>query len=40
MDAKFNWLIDNVAIRLSLNTLALGAWIATAVALLALAARS
>ena len=39
MDAKFNWLIDNGAIRVTLNTVALALWIAMAVGLLELAAR-
>jgi hypothetical protein len=39
MDAKLNWLIDNVAIRVTLNTVAFALWIATAVALLELGAR-
>jgi hypothetical protein len=39
MDAKLNWLIDNVAIRVTLNTVAFAIWIATAVALLELGAR-
>jgi len=39
MDAKYNWLIDNGAIRVTLNTVAFALWIATAVGLLELAAR-
>jgi hypothetical protein len=39
MDAKYNWLIDNTAIRITLNTVALALWIATAVGLLELAAK-
>jgi len=39
MDAKYNWLIDNGAVRLTLNTVALAIWAATAVGLLELAAR-
>jgi hypothetical protein len=39
MDAKFNWLIDNIAIRVTLNTVAFALWIGTAVALLELGAR-
>jgi hypothetical protein len=39
MDAKYNWLIDNVAIRVTLNTVAFALWIATAVALLEVAAK-
>ena len=39
MDAKYNWLIDNVAIRVTLHTVAFALWIATAVALLEVAAK-
>ena len=39
MDAKYNWMIDNVTIRVTLNTVAFALWIATAVALLELAAK-
>jgi hypothetical protein len=39
MDAKYNWLIDNVAVRVTLNTVAFALWIGTAVALLALATK-
>jgi hypothetical protein len=39
MDAKYNWLIDNVAVRVTLNTVAFALWIGTAVALLELATR-
>ena len=39
MDAKYNWLIDNVAIRVTLNTAAFALWIATTVALLEVAAK-
>jgi hypothetical protein len=39
MDAKYNWLIDNVTIRVTLNTVALALWIATAVALLEVASK-
>jgi hypothetical protein len=39
MDAKYNWLIDNGAVRLTLNTVALAIWAALAVGLLELAAR-
>ena len=40
MDAKFNWLIDNAAVRVTLNTVALAVWIAMAVGLLELASRA
>jgi hypothetical protein len=39
MDAKYNWLIDSVSIRVTLNTVAFALWIATAVALLEVAAK-
>lgn len=39
MDAKYNWLIDNVSIRVTLNTVAFALWIASAVALLEVAAK-
>ena len=39
MDAKYNWLIDNGAVRVTLNTLALGVWVVMAVGLLELASK-
>jgi len=39
MDAKYNWLIDNGAVRLTLNTVALALWAAMAIGLLEMAAR-
>jgi hypothetical protein len=39
MDAKYNWLMDNTAIRITLNTVALALWVATAVAILELAVK-
>lgn len=39
MDSKYNWLIDNGAIRLTLNTVALALWIAVAVGLMELATK-
>jgi hypothetical protein len=39
MDAKYNWLIDNVAVRVTLNTAAFALWIATAIGLLEVAAK-
>jgi hypothetical protein len=39
MDAKYNWLIDNGAVRLTLNTVALALWAAMAVGLLEIAAK-
>jgi hypothetical protein len=40
MDAKYNWLIDNAAIRVTLNTVALVLWGALAVGLLDLASKA
>jgi len=40
MDAKYNWLIDNLAIRITLNTAALALWAAVAVGLLELANKA
>jgi hypothetical protein len=40
MDAKYNWLIDNAAVRVTLNTVAFALWIAMAVGLLELATRA
>lgn len=39
MDAKYNRLIDSVAVRLTLNTTALIIWIAVSVGLLELAVK-
>ncbi len=39
MDAKYNWLMDSMAIRITLNTLALALWIAMSVGLLELAVK-
>ncbi len=39
MDAKYNWLIDNVSVRVTLNTVAFALWIGTAVGLLEIAAK-
>lgn len=39
MDAKYNRLIDSVAVRLTLNTVALAIWIAMSVGLLELAVK-
>ena len=36
MDAKYNWIIDNVGIRVALNVAAFGLWLAGCVALLSL----
>jgi high-affinity nickel permease len=40
MDAKYNWLIDNPAIRVTLNTAAFALWIALAIGIMELAARA
>jgi hypothetical protein len=40
MDAKYNWLIDNGAVRVTLNTVAFALWIAMSVGLLELASRA
>jgi hypothetical protein len=39
MDAKYDWLIDSIAVRLTLNTVALAIWIAMSVGLLELAVK-
>ena len=39
MDAKYNWMIDNAAIRVTLNTVAFALWLAVAVGLLELAVK-
>ena len=36
MDAKYNWIIDNVGIRMAINVLAFGVWLLACAALLAL----
>jgi hypothetical protein len=40
MDAKYNWLIDNATIRVTLNTVAFALWIAMAIGLLEIAAKA
>lgn len=40
MDAKYNWLIDNGAIRVTINTVAIALWIAMAVGILELATKA
>ena len=40
MDAKYNWLIDNGVIRVTLNTVAFALWIAMAVGILELATKA
>jgi hypothetical protein len=39
MDAKYNWLIDNAGVRITLNMVALALWIAMSVGLLELAVK-
>jgi hypothetical protein len=39
MDAKYNWMIDNGAIRVTLNTVAFALWLAMAAGLLELATK-
>ena len=39
MNANYNWLMDNVAIRVTLNTVAFAVWAAAAVALLEVASK-
>ncbi len=37
MDAKYNWMIDNFAIRVAVNSMGFVMWLAASVALLAFA---
>lgn len=39
MSAKYNWLMDNVAIRVTMNTVAFALWMAATVGLLEAAAK-
>lgn len=39
MNANYNWLMDNVAIRVTLNTVAFALWMAASVGLLAAAVK-
>jgi len=39
MNANYNWLMDNVAIRVTLNTVAFALWMAATVGLLEAAVR-
>jgi hypothetical protein len=39
MDAKWNWFIDNVPLRLVLNVAAFSVWLAAAVGLLEFASK-
>ncbi len=39
MSGKWNWAIDNMAIRMTANLVAFGAWLAAAVAIMEVAAR-
>ncbi len=40
MDAKYNWLIDNGAVRVTLNTVAFALWVAMAMGILELASKA
>jgi hypothetical protein len=40
MDAKYNWMIDNVAVRVTLNTVAFALWIALSLGVMELAAHA
>jgi len=40
MDAKYNWLIDNGAVRVALNVVGLALFIATAFGIMELAAKA
>jgi hypothetical protein len=39
MDAKYNWMIDSPAIRVTLNTAAFALWIVMAIGIMELAAK-
>jgi len=39
MDSKYNWLIDNTSVRVTLNAVAFAVWIALSVGILELAAK-
>jgi hypothetical protein len=39
MDARFNWIIDNVGIRVALNTVAFVLWVAATVGVLEVCAH-
>jgi hypothetical protein len=39
MDAKYNWLMDNAAVRLTLNTMVFALWAVASVGLLVLATK-
>ena len=39
MNANYNWLMDNVAIRVTLNTVAFALWMAATVGVLEVAAK-
>ena len=39
MDAKYNWMIDNITFRVTLNTVAFALWMATAIGLLEIASK-
>jgi tRNA threonylcarbamoyladenosine modification (KEOPS) complex Pcc1 subunit len=39
MDAKWNWLIDNIALRATINTAVFALWIAASIGILEIAAK-
>ena len=39
MDAKYNWMIDNITFRVTLNTVAFALWIAVAIGFFEVAAK-
>lgn len=39
MDAKYNWMIDNVGVRVALNTVAFVLWLALTVGVLEVGSR-
>ncbi len=39
MDSRWNWFIDNVPVRVALNTLVWGLWLAAAVGIMEFATR-
>ena len=39
MDARYNWAIDNVGVRVALNTLAFALWVAVTLGVMEVGAR-
>ena len=39
MDAKWNWVIDNVALRATINTAVFALWVAATIGILDIAAK-